>query len=169
MSVSNRPAWTFSSMGERVNTNAPHQTVHTAKNPADIATIPPLGNPCGAPSTGPTKSTGKPGLLAPQLMCRWPVTGSTTDLWQKETKAWRKERQALQSDAPDYWRMHSGSFVVPPGLGRSNPALHRNNMCPSGLALQHPNGPTLLRYATQGCPTLTGNPWTREMMQAAVE
>ena len=42
-------------------------------------------------------------------------------------------------------------------------------MCPSGLALQHPAGATLLRYATQGCPTLTGKPWTREMMLAAVE
>jgi hypothetical protein len=42
-------------------------------------------------------------------------------------------------------------------------------MCPSGLTLCHPAGSTLLKYATQECPTLTGKPWTRKMMQEVVD
>ena len=42
-------------------------------------------------------------------------------------------------------------------------------MCPSGLALHHEAADTLLQYATKGCPTKTGKPWTREEITAAVE
>eukprot|EP00984_Skeletonema_dohrnii_P012353 scaffold4995_cov113-Skeletonema_dohrnii-CCMP3373.AAC.1 len=42
-------------------------------------------------------------------------------------------------------------------------------MCPSGLALEHPAAATLLEYASGGCPTLTGNNWTREMIEEAIE
>ena len=41
-------------------------------------------------------------------------------------------------------------------------------MCPSGLALHHPAAERLLQYATQGCPTDTGQPWTLEQMEKAV-
>ena len=42
-------------------------------------------------------------------------------------------------------------------------------MCPSGRALHHPAAPTLLRYATRGCPAETGRPWSKKEMEAAVE
>jgi hypothetical protein len=41
-------------------------------------------------------------------------------------------------------------------------------MCPSGLALCHPVADLLHEWATYGCPTNTGMPWTAEQMQAAV-
>ena len=41
-------------------------------------------------------------------------------------------------------------------------------MCPSGLALCHPAADLLHEWATYGCPTNTGTPWTAEQMQAAV-
>jgi len=42
-------------------------------------------------------------------------------------------------------------------------------MCPSGLALQHPAAPLLLQYATKGCPVMTGQPWTKSQLQAAID
>ena len=45
---------------------------------------------------------------------------------------------------------------------------HWNQMCPAGLALLHPAAASLLQYATGGCPTQTGNPWTTKQMQAAI-
>jgi hypothetical protein len=45
----------------------------------------------------------------------------------------------------------------------------RNMMCPTNLALDHPAAEELLKYATGGCPTNTGQPWTKEMITAAVE
>jgi hypothetical protein len=42
-------------------------------------------------------------------------------------------------------------------------------MCPSGLALEHPAAPTLLQYATGGCPVNTGRPWTVTEMQCAID
>ena len=42
-------------------------------------------------------------------------------------------------------------------------------MCPSGLALCHPAADLLREWATYGCPTNTGTPWTPEQMQAAVD
>ncbi len=41
-------------------------------------------------------------------------------------------------------------------------------MCPSGRALHHPAAELLNQWATFGCPTHTGQPWTKEDMWAAV-
>ena len=37
------------------------------------------------------------------------------------------------------------------------------------MALSHPAAPTLVEYATTGCPVRTGRQWTREEVEAAVE
>lgn len=42
-------------------------------------------------------------------------------------------------------------------------------MHPSGLAMHHPAADRLFQYATQGCPAMSGNNWTREMIQAAID
>ena len=42
-------------------------------------------------------------------------------------------------------------------------------MKPEGLARHHPAADTLLQYATGGCPCNTGQPWTVEQMQAAID
>jgi hypothetical protein len=65
------------------------------------------------------------------------------------------------------WTIYKGDFELPPPL----PALtkHRGEMCPSGLALHHPAASLLEEYATYGCPTLTGKPWTILEMQEAID
>jgi hypothetical protein len=45
---------------------------------------------------------------------------------------------------------------------------YRNSMCPRGLAMSHPAGALLREYATYGCPTKTGAPWTKEKVWEAV-
>ncbi len=35
-------------------------------------------------------------------------------------------------------------------------------MCPSGHALEHPAAPLLSKWAQLGCPTMAGQPWTKE-------
>jgi hypothetical protein len=42
-------------------------------------------------------------------------------------------------------------------------------MCPSGLALHHPAADLLKEWASYGCPTCTGKPWTKVEMQEAVD
>jgi len=41
-------------------------------------------------------------------------------------------------------------------------------MCPTGWALTHPATGILAKWATLGCPTRTGKPWTSEEIWEAV-
>ena len=41
-------------------------------------------------------------------------------------------------------------------------------MCPTGRALTHPAAGILAKWATLGCPTRTGKPWTSEEIWEAV-
>ncbi len=45
---------------------------------------------------------------------------------------------------------------------------HQNSMCPVGRALKHPAAKVLKEWATFGCPTHTGKPWTKTKMWEAV-
>jgi hypothetical protein len=74
------------------------------------------------------------------------VTGYTTDKLQKENKALRIERQLDQPLSRQYWKSHAGKYAMPQGLPVR--PVTTSKMYPSGLALQHPAGPTLLQYAT---------------------
>ena len=42
-------------------------------------------------------------------------------------------------------------------------------MRPRGDALKHPAGPTLLEYATKGCPVDCGPDWSREQIEKAIK
>ncbi len=42
------------------------------------------------------------------------------------------------------------------------------HMCPTGRALSHPSPVLLTKWATFGCPTHMGQPWTREDIWEAV-
>ncbi len=106
-------------------------------------------------------------LRPPQLSKDQPVTGATTKLLRKLNKQQRQIKQRLQSLDPNWWKVHDGTFCLPPKLPPV--ANHLNNMCPAGLALHHPAAELLQRYATLGCPTETGQPWTRDQMQAAID
>ena len=48
------------------------------------------------------------------------------------------------------------------------PEVYQNSMCPSGRALAHPTAGLLKEWATLGCPTGTGKPWTMDEMWEAV-
>ena len=91
------------------------------------------------------------------------VTGSNKKVHRRENKRKRiskQENQAQQS----YWRQQN----VPPGQ-KQGPENHRGGMCHYGLALHHPASATLWQYATGGRPTLTGQTWTRKMIEAAIK
>ena len=106
-------------------------------------------------------------LLPPALNNAAPVTGKTTRILRKENKRRRLLDQVEQSAGTDWWTRHEGNFELPPAL----PPLdkHLNSMCPRGLALHHPAAPLLIDFATLGCPTETGQPWTIPQMQAAID
>ena len=80
----------------------------------------------------------------------------------------RKKRCTCQEEQgpQTYWSTHEGKFKLPSEL--PTPGKHRNNMCPSGLAVNHPSYETLKRYATGGCPVKTNQNWTKEEIHAAV-
>jgi len=63
--------------------------------------------------------------------------------------------------------MYKGDYDLPDPVAPLE--THRGEMCPSGLALHHPAADILKEWATYGCPTRTGKPWTRAEMQAAIE
>ena len=105
------------------------------------------------------------GLEPPVLNSTQPVTGDTTPRLRIENKRRRRYQQLHQAEKA-WWTQYRGTFVRPPPLAA--PTTHRNKMCPRGLALHHPAAATLLEYATTGCPTMTGQPWTVQHMMAAI-
>ncbi len=109
-----------------------------------------------------------PGLAPPRLEASSSpnVTGAETKKLRKQNKRQRQQRQVL-NPTERFWQQHRGQFSIP--TPKQAPVAHRNNMCPSGLAIHHPAADELLKYATKGCPTETGQNWTKEMMAAAVE
>jgi hypothetical protein len=94
------------------------------------------------------------------------VTGANKRQLRRENKAKRIRMQEAAAET-SFWATHAGEFEVP----EKKKVLEewRNMMCPTNLALDHPAAEELLKYATGGCPTNTGQPWTKEMITAAVE
>ena len=111
----------------------------------------------------------KPGpsrLAAPTFADGAEVTGTTKEKWRLQNKRARIEQQATQVEQ-SLWRAHKGNQVMPPQKQR--PTSFRNEMCPNNLALHLPAAGLLLQYATKGCPTRTGQNWTKDEMEAAIE
>ena len=94
------------------------------------------------------------------------VTGADTPQHRIENKRRRKAQLARQP-LRTKWTTYTGEFELPD----PHPTLseHRGGMCPSGLALHHPAAPLLKEWATYGCPTQTGRPWTTAEMQEAID
>ena len=105
-------------------------------------------------------------LSQPRLENGDVVRGAEKRQWKKITKATRNKRLQEQVEPPGYWKRHKGNVLVPP-MG-APAGSHRGGMCPSNVALQHPAGPTLQKYATDGCPVESGRLWTREEVEFAV-
>jgi hypothetical protein len=94
------------------------------------------------------------------------VTGADTPKHRIENK--RRRRVLLASQQPQtQWSVYQGDFDFPDPVAPLE--THRGEMCPAGLALHHPAADLLKEWATYGCPTQTGKPWTREEMQAAIK
>ena len=123
------------------------------------------GNSNAIPPPGPEPPTITT-LLPPILNNMKPVRGASTKQHRKENKQRRRQKQLQQTDQPSLWTHHRGDFVIPPPVPKVT--NHRNNMCPAGLALHHPAATLLTSYATLGCPTQTGNPWSITEMKAAI-
>jgi hypothetical protein len=64
-----------------------------------------------------------------------------------------------------YWTLHEGNFFI---LEDKKPLeKYWNKMQSKGLVLHHPAANLLEEYATVGCPTPTGKPWTKDEMWEA--
>ena len=67
----------------------------------------------------------------------------------------------------DYWSHHTVEFSIP--YPKQGPTTHKGYICPSGLALHHPDAGKILQFETKGCPTMTGKPWTLNQMEKAID
>jgi len=122
-------------------------------------------SPPQQPAVDPVHTLAR-GLAYPTINSGERVSGHNKRKHRLENK---RRRLLLQSEqpTPSYWTKHQGHFTAKltqdveqtPWIG---------DMCPRGLALNHPAAPTLLQYATHGCPSNTGRPWTRQQMEAAI-
>ena len=143
-------------------------TVQQTALKSDVTTgsVTQTSNAIDTQPSGAHNSSSLGGLLAPSLNSARAVTGATTPRLRIENK---HRRVRLQSSQPSvsYWTTHAGQAHLPATMAA--PAAYRNNMCPTGVALHHPAAPILLKYASGGCPTLTGQPWTPRQMQAAID
>ena len=116
------------------------------------------------PTLLPRTSTKR--LQAPKLDSGEPVTGSSKTRHRVENKRRRQAAQLAQEDV-HYWQTHEGDVTIPTPKTVRGP--YKGQMCPSGLALEHPAAELLLQYSQLGCPVETGQDWTVEMMTAAIE
>jgi hypothetical protein len=107
------------------------------------------------------------GIQPPSLLATGHLaTGTKTNRLRLQNK---RQRHALRdAQVPtSFWTKHTGTAVLPPQDTRPN--NYRNEMCPAGIATAHLAGPVLAEWSKMGCPTQTGNPWTKAEMWEAVE
>jgi hypothetical protein len=112
----------------------------------------------------PTTMTGleKPHLGA----TREAIMGENKNKMRAEN---RKRQRALQQTEPGtQWTTYWGDKVLPTSAANKSQPTHRNAMCPAGLAMSHPVADTLMDWATFGCPTKTGQPWTQADLEEAI-
>jgi hypothetical protein len=95
--------------------------------------------------------------------------GTGADTPKHRIKNKRRQKATLANQAQkNQWTIYQGEFELP-AVTPTPLEMHRGEMCSSDLALLHPMADLLKEWATYGCPTNTGTPWTQEQMQAAVE
>jgi hypothetical protein len=82
-----------------------------------------------------------------------------------------QRRQALQAEQPviSPWTQYQGMMKLSTPTDHSACPPHQNSMCPNGWALHHPAAKLLKDWATFGCPTKTGKPWSKSEICKAIE
>lgn len=106
-----------------------------------------------------------PGLQPPTYADGSAITGKSATKLRLANKRQRQQLQLLQPPV-DYWNTHEGKFSIP--AEQAPPMNNKSQLRPSGLALHHPAAELLLKYAVHRCPAETGNHWTTEQIQAAI-
>ncbi len=115
----------------------------------------------------PTEEKSFAGLKPPMLDSTGGMVTSA-DTQKHRIKNRRKWKATLATQAAtSQWTIYHGEFELPPLMTPLE--QHHEEICPSGLALFHPAAELLKEWATYGCLTQTGQPWTQELMQAAVD
>ena len=114
------------------------------------------------------ETTAYAGLDQPRLFSSNSVVlGEAKSQMHRENK---QHRQVLRAGQPliSPWTQQQGLMeTITPNDHTASPP-HQNSMCPNGRALQHPTTDLLKEWATFGCPTQTGKPWSNEEMWEAV-
>jgi hypothetical protein len=87
------------------------------------------------------------------------VRGEDKTIMWRENKLRRQELRAEQPLISPWARYEGEAPAICPTDHAACPP-HRNSMCPVGRALKHPAAKVLKEWATFGCPTRTGKPWT---------
>jgi len=95
------------------------------------------------------------------------VVGEDIKRLRIENKQRKRERKAAQLPYSQ-WKAHKGEGTLR-NRREGDRKPYQDAMCPTGQALGHPAAQLLQEYAHMGCPVRTGRPWTRDMMEEAVQ
>jgi hypothetical protein len=116
-----------------------------------------------------TMIMGHEGLEPPTLEdTNEEVRGDDKRRLRKQNKQ-QKRRLKVAQQWRSQWTMHMRQVTYESAHLPRTRVPHRNFMCPTGRALNHPAADLLLDWATLGCPTQTGRIWTKEEIWEAVE
>ena len=110
-------------------------------------------------------------LLAPPTLVATGagVRGVDADKLRRQNKRRRLQQLAAQ-DRYSQWHRHQGTVFISEHewAERELEEGQGKLMYPRGRAVIHPAGGLLKEWARYGCPTETGENWTREQMEAAI-
>jgi hypothetical protein len=145
---------------ERVNSNnaCPHDVNAECGQPTLTHSQPGNGTAC----QGHLDGLSPPILNATGSL----VAGRDIEKLRLQNKRRRHVLQERQTSL-SAWTIHQEDTSLPPPTPL--PEQWRGEMCPSGIATSHPAGGLLTEWATFGCPTQTGRPWTKGETWEAVE
>ena len=89
---------------------------------------------------------------------------------QSQTAAFKRQsKQALPTNQKPADTKSPELAILDTQSKFSNNQKFLRLMRPRGKALDHPAGPTLLEYATKGCPVDCGSDWSREQIKHAIK
>ena len=156
------------SLNKTIVGNIADTTKGVPKDRGEFAGLaPPMLNIADTNNCKPKERDELAGLMPPTLDATGEyVTGADKSKYRVKNKRRRKETLATQQPHTQ-WTKYKGEFEIPSPMPPVD--SYRGQMCPSNMALHHPAASLLKEWATYGCPTRTGWPWTKEEMQEAVD